>query len=105
MNGDERVIFRIEKNPYVNGTSYLAVFPDEEARPGYIAAVAFHFEHGLTIFEPFSEVSLPYYYGTKPVHTKGDEARQCLKAVTEYYRTSFHLVERMAHGRRQPRTR
>ena len=31
MNGDERVIFRIEKNPYVNGTSYLAAFPDEEA--------------------------------------------------------------------------
>ena len=104
MRGNERVILRIEKNPYVDGTSYLAAFPDEEALPGRIAAVAFHFEYGLAIFEPFCEVDLSYYYGTKPLHKTDDAYRGCLKALTDYYQVTFHPVERMAHGRRQPKT-
>lgn len=44
MSTAERVIFRTEKNPYVNGPSFLAVFPDDPANPGRVGCVSFHFQ-------------------------------------------------------------
>ena len=102
MNSNERVIFRIEKNPYFDGASYLAVFPDTESNPGRLACVPFHSVNGTAVFEPFGECSLSYYYETKRVRRRSSEARQCLDAVQEYYKASFHVVEKMISGLRQP---
>lgn len=97
---DERVVFRIEKNPYAGGTGYLAVFPEDDARPGHIACTPFYFENGRPVFEPFTEMSLEYYYHTKPVHKNSRKAEQCLTAITEYYHCRFEVGEKINRGRR-----
>lgn len=101
MHTDERIIFRTEKNPFVGGTGYLAVFPDDEANLGMVNCLPFHFVGGAAVFEPYCEASLPYYYcSTRLVHKHTEEARMCLKAVQDYYKSSFHLVEKMTKRRK-----
>lgn len=95
----ERVIFRTELNPYVDGPSYLAVFPDDPANPGMICCLPFHFVNTAAIFEPYTEASLGYYYdSTRIVHKDTDAAQKCLQAITSYYGSpfEFRIVERMA---------
>lgn len=93
----ERVIFRIEKNPYdTNNEYYLAVFPDTFANPGRYACIPFHFDlGGRAIFEPFGECSMSYYYSTKCVHKNTTIAERCKKAVEEYYGESFRVMEKI----------
>ncbi len=35
----ERVVFRKEYDPYREDYSFLAIFPDDETRPGFLACV------------------------------------------------------------------
>ena len=106
----ERVIFREEKNPYdPNAPHYLAVFPDDPSKPGYITCVPFHYGKVLydfsdsdgAIFEPMCDVSLGYYYQTKIIHRNDPRAEKLLQAVTDYYSSEvpakFRMVEKMTH--------
>ena len=98
---DERVVFRWESNPY-REESYLAVFPDEPALRGRVCYVAFWFVNDHVFFEPFGEMAWGYYYRcTKPIHTKDEIARSCLKAVEDYCDCKFRLCERIAYPRRK----
>jgi hypothetical protein len=83
----ERVIFRVEKYAYNKETRhYLAVFPDDKANPGRVAAVPFYFDgHGKAIFEPYCEIDMGYYYDTHLVHRFDPETPKLLKAITDYY--------------------
>lgn len=100
----ERVIFRKEYDEYKGKEVYLAVFPDDEARAGFLAYVSFFFtpsgdfsdDRSSAIFEPYGEMSTGYYYDkTKIVHKNTDEARRCLDAIKRYYNSDFRVVEKI----------
>ena len=118
----ERVIFRVEKNPYVQSICctnrksgapmeetlcnpeyyFLAVFPDDPANPDRVPTVRFYFDgHGVAHFEPYEEIALEYYYKTKILHKKDPRIALLLKAVTDYYSTDCHakfrVVEKLTH--------
>ena len=98
----EKVIFRTEKNPYDRDREYyIAAFPEESANPGCIAILPFTFRlDGNTmraVFEPLTEASYVYYYGTKLVHKNTDKARACLAAVEKYYETKFDVREKLTN--------
>lgn len=91
----EKVIFRKEKNEYTGNESFLAVFPDDEAKSGHVAATPFHFCHGMVFFEAYCEISLDYYYTTKVIHKTSDEAQRLLNAVCGFYHSKFRLAEKI----------
>lgn len=100
----ERVIFRIEKYAYDRETRhYLAVFPDDEANPGRVAAVPFYFDgHGQAVFEPYCEIDIGYYYETRLVHRFDAETPKLLKALTDYYSgkdgpVQFRVMQKLTH--------
>ena len=85
----ERVIFRTYRDPYKSKDTpcFLAVFPDDEAGRGRIAATPFYFDgHEAVFFEPYTEMSERYYYNcTKIVH-KGDfRIPLLLHELSQYY--------------------
>lgn len=99
----ERVIFRIEKNPYdTHHEYYLAVFPDTPANRGRYACISFHFgsddKGEYAIFDPFCECDRWYYLKTKCVHKNTPLAERCKKAVEEYYGESFRVMEKIMWG-------
>lgn len=101
----EKVIFRREKpnELHEKGAFYfLAAFPEELSNPGTVACLPFHVFCGTNrpVFEPFCEVSLDYYYGTKIVHKNEMAAQACLEAVQDYYGAEFAVVEKLRSGRR-----
>ena len=93
----ERVIFRREKYPYDKGTPYyLAVFPDDEANPGRVAAVPFFFDgHGQAVFEPDCEIDIGYYYETRLVHRFDAETPKLLDAIQKYYNQQFQIMQKL----------
>ena len=119
----ERVIFRMEKNPYVQSVKctnrkslepyeetlcnpeyiYLAIFPDDPANPGRVAYVPFFFDgHGTAWFESCGEADWFYCLEkTRIIHKSNPLAEKLLQAVTEYYSTDvpakFRMVEKMTH--------
>ena len=98
----ERVIFREEKNPYSpNIPHYLAVFPDDPAKPGYVACVPFYFNYDMVWFEPYCEIDRGYYLSTKIIHKNDESAEKLLQAITNYYSrevpAKFRMVEKMTH--------
>ena len=116
----ERVIFRKERNPYVqsirctnqkNGESwnetlcnpeynYLAIFPDDETNPGMVECLPFFFDgYGIPHFEPLTEMCLEYYYGkTHIIHKRDPQIEPLLKALSEYYENQpFRIVEKLTH--------
>lgn len=115
----ERVIFRIEKNPWVpqirctqqkkedawehtlmpgGGYSYLAVFPDEPANPGRLNCLPFFFNgDGSAVFEPFCEIDYSVYLKTRIVHAKDERAPFLLKAIEGYCDSPFRTVEKVTN--------
>lgn len=82
----ERVIFRREYDPYMKMEKVLACFPDDIANPGRIGSVTMYFQHDMTFFEPYNEVSLDWYYGsTKPLKD-AELAEKCKLELEKYYR-------------------
>ena len=102
----EKVIFRREKTSELHekGSFYfLAAFPEEEANPGMVACLPFHIPvaSDRPVFEPFCEVSLDYYYGTKLVRKTELAAKAGLEAVQKYYGAEFTVVEKLTGGRKK----
>ena len=93
----ERVIFRKEKNPFDRTTPhYLAVFPDDKANPGHVACLPFHFDgHGQSVFEPYCEADMDYYYRTNLVHRFDEETPKLLGAIQDYYHTPFRIMQKL----------
>ena len=86
----ERVIFRKYKDPYKpkNAPCFLAVFPDDEANPGMIAATPFWYDmsgNGMVWFEPYTEISESFYYRTKIIHKDDFRVRFLLHDISQYY--------------------
>ena len=98
----ERVVFRREVPQEKGAFYFLAAFPEECASPGTVACLPFHVPHDSDrpVFEPFCEVSLDYYYRTKPIHRGEMAAKACLEAVQEYYGTEFAFAEKLRSGRK-----
>ena len=112
----ERVIFRKEHNPYVQSIrctnqkrgesleetlcnpeyNYLALFPDDKANPGRVACIPFFFDgYGTAHFEPYCEADWAYILDkTRIVHKRDAIAETLLKTVSEYYETTFQMMER-----------
>lgn len=84
MAEKQKVIFRTEYDKYTKQWGYLAIFPDDEANPGYVGAVPFHIskDNRSVIFEPYTEISLDYMYSKKLVN-KSDSAIPILKRILE----------------------
>lgn len=98
----ERVIFRTYKDPYKpkNTPCFLAAFPDDDANPGNIAAVPFWFDgHGTSFFEPYTEVSDAFYYGTKIIHSYDFRIRILLNVLSQYYGTEFTPCDKRTRKR------
>lgn len=92
----ERVIFRREYNPYTKEWGFLAAFPDDECNMGMIACTPFGFNRdGRPYFEPYTEVSLSYYYGKKIVHRRDQTIGRLRKAIEDYYKTTFRVCEKI----------
>lgn len=98
----ERVIFRTEWNKYENKTTFIAVFPDDESNNGNVCMIPFSIENGIAVFEAFGEMSMEYYYQyTKLVKKNSNEAKKCLKVLTEHlnripnYNPVFRVMEKI----------
>lgn len=97
----ERVIFRTERDPYTKDTNYIAVFPDDKAKPGRYAFVAFKLNESGAVFEPYDELDSRYYYAnTKIVHKSDEIIPRLLCALSMYYHTEFEPVERITVKRK-----
>lgn len=82
----EKVIIRREYDPFREEWGYLAAFPESPSNPGKILCLPFFFlEDGTAIFDAHCEVDFEYYYKTKIVHAKTDEAKKCCEVITRYY--------------------
>lgn len=95
----EKVIFRREYDPYRKEWTFLAVFPEEEANRGRIAAVPFWFDgHNIAWFEPFCEVDRMYYLNrTRIIHKKEAIVEKLLSAIENRYDQQFRVVEKIKH--------
>lgn len=82
-----KVIIRREYDPYMKMWKYLAAFPEDRDRLGNIMCLPFYFSRDgkNTIFECHDYVCMGYYYKTKIVHAKTDEAEKCRAAIEHYY--------------------
>lgn len=82
----ERIIFRREYDPYMKMWKYLAVFPDDPASYGRINATPFYKNGDNWWFEPYTEVSVRYYYdSTKIIHRKDPVISDLLKVIENHY--------------------
>lgn len=112
----ERVIFRKEKNPYVQSIrctnrrkgesleetlcnpeyNYLALFPDDEANPGMVECLPFFFDgHGIAHFEPYGEAAWSYILGkTRIVHKRDAIAETLLETVSKYCESELKMMEK-----------
>lgn len=95
MNKPERLILRTEYDPFREAETILACFPDEEVKPGRIAAIPMYFKFDMVWFEPYTEINMDYYYGsTKPLRDE-ELAKRCKVALEKRYdREEFRLVTR-----------
>jgi len=93
----EKLVLRTEYDPYMAMEKYIAIFPGDSARPGYLAFVSFYFDReNRAIFEPYGELSFEYYYNsTKQVRKNTEDARRCCAALENYYNTTFKLYEKV----------
>lgn len=98
----EKVIFRTEWNKYENKTTFIAVFPDDESNYGNVCMIPFSIENDTVTFEAFGEMSMEYYYQyTKLVKKNSNEAKKCLKVLTEHlnripnYNPVFRVMEKI----------
>ena len=98
----ERVIFRHEYDPYKKQWGYLALFPDDEARPGYIEGVGFY--KGLMniwYFEPFSEISLDYMYSKQIIHKDHPIIPVLVDVIEERYQIKVKVIERITRRKKK----
>lgn len=96
----EKIIFRTERNRYIDGVSFLAIYPECSACPGHYAARPFHFEtdwrgNEKAVFESFCEVSRDYYYrNTRIVHKKDSVVKKLLSAIQQFDNCNYLVCER-----------
>ena len=94
MNKPERLILRTEYDPFREAGNVLACFPDDEAKPGRIAAVPMYFRFDMTYFEPYTEID-DYYYLAKTKPLKDAElAERCKMELEKRYGVEFEIVIR-----------
>ena len=86
----EKVIFREEK-----GGGFLAVFPEDYAKPDGYAAVAFTLANGEAIFEPYMEVNALYMFGCRIVHKNDKRIAELLNALENRYGIKFKVCEKI----------
>ncbi len=92
----ERVIFRKEYNPVTKSWGYLAAFPDDESARGSIAVSPFGFKpDGTAEFEPYTEVSLSYYFKNKIIRRHDPVANKLRAAIQDHYKTTFRVCEKI----------
>lgn len=93
----EKLVLRREFDPYRCAWGFLAVFPDDPANGGRLAATAFYFDnYGKAMFEPYGEIDREYYYcKTKRVRKNSFEAVKCKTVLEAYYNTEFKLMEKI----------
>lgn len=98
----EKVIFRMEYDPYMKMWGYLAGFPNAEANRGRIGCLPFKiYENGKAVFEPYTEVDKFYFLKKKLVHKGTEEAERCLKALKDMAdEEDFVVVEKIVKGDR-----
>lgn len=96
----ENVVFRKEKRKINGYVSYLALFYDDAASPGFVACLPFHFVELDTIFESHSEASFGYIYGdTRIVHKNDTMIPKLVNAVERYRKTKLCVREKMVKRR------
>ena len=90
----ERLILRTEYDPYREAETILACFPDVKSCYGKIAAIPMYFKFDMVWFEPYTEVSMDYYYeSTKPLKD-AELAERCKMELEKRYDTEFKIVVR-----------
>jgi len=119
MEKAERVIFRKEKNPYVQSIrctnrkdgepleetlcnpeyNFLALFPDDKANPGRVVCLPFFFDgHGTAHFEPYGEADWHYLLTkTRIVHKRDPIAETLLGTVSKYCESELLMMEKNMH--------
>lgn len=91
----ERVIFRIEHDPYMKIDKVLAVFPDDEANPGRVGCVPMWFDgNGTAWFDNYCESTIQYYWSTKPLKDK-ELAEKCKNALEARYGGQFRVMQKI----------
>ena len=97
------VIFREEYNPYTKEWGFLAVFPEDPARKGYICVLPFCFRGDTPWFESLDEADISYVLSKKIVHKNDERVPKLLEALEKYCDDTFRVVEKItdAHRRTQ----
>ena len=94
MMKPERLILRTEYDPYREAETILACFPDDEVNSGRIAAVPMYFRFDMAWFEPYTEISLDYYYGSTKHLKDAELAERCKRALERRYGDEYRSVYR-----------
>lgn len=91
----ERVIFRLEYDPYMEMEKVMACFPDDETLFGRIGSITMWFDsYDEAVFESYDEADLGYYYDkTKPLKDKA-LAEKCKDALEARFETKFRIVRK-----------
>ena len=93
---EEKVIFRIEKDPYMpNVDKFLAIFPEDEANRGHICAVPFYMKGEHWYFEPYGEISYRYMYRCRIIHKRNPIVPILVAVLEERYGGTYKVVEKI----------
>ena len=90
----EKVIFREEKDG-----GFLAVFPEDYAKPSGYGAIAFKLnDNGESFgawFEPYMEVNAEYMYSCKIIHKTDSRISRLVKELETFYNIKFEVREKI----------
>lgn len=93
----ERVIFRIEYDPYMNKNKYLAIFPDDVANYGRCVVVPLY-QNGYSDAwwrENATEADWSYIYSKKIVHKNDSIIPELVEALKKFYGGEYRVMEKV----------
>ena len=94
----EKVIFREEKDG-----GFLAVFPEDYAKPSGYGAIAFKLnDNGESFgawFEPYMEVNAEYMYSCKIIHKTDSRISRLVKELETFYNVKVVDFVRLERAR------
>ena len=92
----EKVIFRQEYDKYTKEWGYLAIFPDDPALPGRVAAVPFKkISSDYWVFEGYGEIDYFYMLNQKIIHKNDEVIPELVEALKSMYGGEYKVCEKI----------
>ena len=95
MEKAERIVLRLEYDPYMEMEKIMVCYPEEEALFGRLCCQAMWFDgNGTAWFEACDECDIEYYWKTKPLKDKV-LADKCKNALEARYEQKFRVMQKI----------